>query len=114
MDALRAGYAYAPIVGALDDGPSPLWSSGAVFAGAVLQGPNVVYPSHVHKAVELYWVASGTARWQKGDEWSTYGPGAFIFHDTGVRHATVTDDEPTLLLFAWVTDLASVPVIVRY
>ena len=114
MDALRAAYAYAPIVGVVDDGTSPLWSSDAVFAGAVLQGPNVTYPSHVHKAVELYWVASGTARWQKGDEWSTRGPGALIFHDTGVRHATITDDEPTLLLFAWVVDLASVPVIVRY
>ena len=82
-------------------------------AGLVLQGPNVVYPAHVHKATEIYWVASGTADWQKGDDWSSHGPGTAIFHDTGVRHATVTGDEPTLMLFAWVTDPACVPVIIR-
>ena len=114
MDALRASYAYAPIVGARDDRPAPLWASDDVFAGIVLQGPDVIYPSHVHKAVELYWVVSGTARWQRGDEWTDHGPGALIFHDTGVRHATVTGHEPTLLLFAWVSDLASVPVIIRH
>jgi hypothetical protein len=37
-----------------------------------------------------------------------------IFHDTGVRHATVTGDEPQLLLFAWVTDPDSIPVIIRH
>ena len=114
MDALRASYAYAPIVGARDDGPAPLWTSNDVFAGIVLQGPGVIYPSHVHKAAELYWVASGTARWQRGDEWTSHGPGALFFHDTGVRHATVTGHEPTLLLFAWVSDPASVPVIIRH
>jgi len=114
MDALRASYAYAPIVGARDNGPAPLWTSNDVFAGVVLQGPGVVYPSHVHKAAELYWVASGTARWQRGDEWTSHGPGALIFHDTGVRHATVTGHEATLLLFAWVSDPASVPVIIRH
>jgi hypothetical protein len=36
-----------------------------------------------------------------------------ILHDTGVRHATVTCDEPQLLFFAWVTDPDCVPVIIR-
>ena len=117
MDALRAGYGYALIVGSLENScrgdASPLYTSEEILAGAVLHGPRVAYPSHVHRATEVYWVASGTADWQKGDSWSRHGPGAAILHDTGVRHATVTGDEPTLLLFAWVTDPHSIPVIVR-
>lgn len=57
---------------------------------------------------------SGTARWQRGNEWTMQGPGALIFHDTGVRHTTITGHEPTLPLFAWVIDPASVPVIIRH
>ena len=118
MDALRAGYGYATVVGlpgnAYRGAESAPYTSDEVFAGLVLQGPNVVYPAHVHKATEIYWVASGTADWQKGDDWSSHGPGTAIFHDTGVRHATVTGDEPTLMLFAWVTDPESIPVIIRY
>jgi len=118
MDVLRANYAYSPIIGAAEDvisgnASTALYLSNEVFVGLVLQGPGVVYPSHVHKAAEIYWVISGTADWQLGDVWSTHGPGAVIFHDNGVRHATVTGDEPQLLLFAWVTDPDSVPVIIR-
>ena len=119
MDALRANYAYCPVIGAAEDlisrnASTSLYLSDEVFAGLALQGPGVVYPAHVHKAAEIYWVISGTADWQWGDEWSTHGPGAVIFHDTGVRHATVTGDEPQLLLFAWVTDPDSIPVIIRH
>ena len=118
MDAMRLGYAYSPIIGAAEDARSwstatPVYLSDEVFAGMVLQGPGVTYPPHVHKAVEVYWVLAGSADWQKGDAWSTHGPGTVILHDTGVRHATVTCDEPQLLFFAWVTDPDCVPVIIR-
>ena len=117
MDVFRAGYGYAPVVGSPEnsyrsDGV-PLYGSEEVFVGAVLQGPNVVYPSHVHRAVEVYWSATGTADWQKGDVWSRHGPGASILHETGVRHATTTGDEAILMMFAWVSDPHSIPVIVR-
>ena len=59
-------------------------------------------------------MVSGTADGQRGDDWWTHGPGSVIFRDTGVRHATVTGDEPQLLLFAWVTDPDSIPVIIRH
>jgi hypothetical protein len=36
-----------------------------------------------------------------------------ILHETGVRHATITGSEPQLLFFAWVTDPACEPVIIR-
>ena len=119
MDAMRSAYAYAPIIGQaynaiLGKPGSAPYLSDEVQAGLTLQGPGVVYPPHVHKAVEIYWVISGTAEWQRGDEWSTRGPGATIFHDTGVRHATITGDEPQFLLFAWVTDPGGVPVIIRF
>ena len=120
MDHMRANYAYAPIVGTnpISSGgleePSPLYASADVFAGAVVQGPGVTYPSHVHKATETFWVAAGTADWQMGDEWTSRGPGATIFHPTGTRHATVTTDEPQLMLFAWTSDPDCVPVIIRF
>ena len=120
MDHMRANYAYAPIVGTspISSGdleePSPLYASDDVFAGAVVQGPGVTYPSHVHKATEAFWVAAGTADWQMGDAWTSRGPGATIFHPTGTRHATVTAGEPQLTLFAWTSDADCVPVIIRF
>ncbi|HJL83061.1 MAG TPA: dimethylsulfonioproprionate lyase family protein [Acidimicrobiales bacterium] len=117
MDVFRAGFGYAPVVGSPENSyrgdAFPLYGSEEVFVGAVLQGPNIVYPSHVHRAVEVYWAASGTAGWQKGDVWSRHGPGATILHEAGVRHATTTGDEAILMMFAWVTDPRSIPVIVR-
>tara|TARA_B100000700_G_scaffold323173_1_gene426367 strand:- start:3350 stop:3994 length:645 start_codon:yes stop_codon:yes gene_type:complete len=118
MDAMRANYAYAPIVG----GALDVISAGSVFApyiseevfvGLVLQGPNCDYPSHVHKAEEVFWVAAGTADWQRGDAWRVDGPGAVIHHLSGTRHATITREEPLLMLFAWVSDPGSIPVIIR-
>ena len=91
MDAMRSAYAYAPIIGQAYNailgrpGSAP-YLSDEVQAGLTLQGPGVVYPPHVHKAVEIYWVISGTAKWQRGDEWSTHGPGATIFHDLSLIH----------------------------
>ncbi len=120
MDHLRANYAYSPIVGAspVGDGgagePSPLYASDEVFAGAVVHGPGAAYPSHVHKSEEVFWVTAGTADWQKGDAWRVDGPGAVIHHPSGTRHATITRDEPLLMLFAWVSDPDSIPVIVRH
>jgi len=118
MDAMRLGYAYSSVIGATEDAISrgavpPPYTSDEVFAGMVLQGPGINYPPHVHKAVEVYWVITGSADWQKGDEWSTHGPGTVFLHDTGVRHATITGTEAQLLFFAWVTDPDCVPVIIR-
>jgi len=119
MDAMRANYAYAPIIGAAEDpisggAVSAPYLSDQAFVGLVLQGPGCDYPSHVHKSEEVFWVAAGTADWQKGDAWRVDGPGAVIHHPSGTRHATITRDEPLLMLFAWVSDPDSIPVIVRH
>ena len=119
MDAMRANYAYAPLIASTKNhaftGSAVLvpYLSQEVFVGLVLQGPNCDYPSHVHKSEEVFWVASGTADWQRGDDWRVERPGGVIHHAPGVRHATVTRDEPLLMLFAWVTDPDCIPVIVR-
>ena len=119
MDAMRANYAYAPVIGSATDAISggavaAPYLSDEVFVGLVLQGPGCDYPSHVHKSEEIFWVAAGTSDWQKGDVWRVEGPGGVIHHESGVRHATVTRDGPLLMLFAWVTDPGCIPVIVRH
>ena len=118
IDAMRTNYAYAPIVGGAVDvisagSVSAPYMSEEVFVGLVLQGPYCDYPSHVHKAEEVFWVAAGTADWQKCDAWRVDGPGAVIHHLSGTRHATITREEPLLMLFAWVSDPGSIPVIIR-
>ena len=94
--------------------PSPLYASDEVFAGAVVHGPGAAYPSHVHKATEAFWIAAGTADWQLGDDWTSRGPGSTIFHPTGTRHACTTGAEAQVMLFAWTTDIDSIPVIIRH
>ena len=118
IDAMRTNYAYAPIVGGAVDvisagSVSAPYMSEEVFVGLVLQGPNCDYPSHVHKAEEVFWVAAGTADWQKCDAWRVDGPGAVIHHLSGTRHATITREEPLLMLFACVSDPGSIPVSIR-
>ena len=118
MDELRENYAFAPIIGSQKGNrseplPLPLYSSNQIYAGVVLQGPHINYPSHVHRAAEIYWTVAGHAEWQKGDEWSHRKPGSVLLHEPGVRHATVTNESPVLMLFAWVTNPESIPVIVR-
>ena len=118
MDELRENYAFAPIIGSQKGNrseplPLPLYSSNQIYAGVVLQGPHINYPSHVHRAAEIYWTVAGHAEWQKGDEWSHREPGSVLLHEPGVRHATVTNESPVLMLFAWVTNPESIPVIVR-
>lgn len=114
IDLLRANYGYtllaAPV---LPERPSAHFGCDSVLFGFSIQAPNTLYPSHVHKAVEFYYVLGGTAVWQWGDQWQAQPPGALIFHNSGVRHAMQTHDEPLLTLFAWTTDLFGQNVIVR-
>ncbi len=118
MDELRDNYAFAPIIGSQKGNrseplPAPLYSSDQIYVGVVLQGPHINYPPHVHRAAEIYWTVAGHAEWQKGDEWSHHEPESVLLHEPGVRHATITNESTLLMLFAWVTNPESIPVIVR-
>ncbi|MEM7326593.1 MAG: dimethylsulfonioproprionate lyase family protein [Actinomycetota bacterium] len=109
----RERYFYTTIVGSRDDGTAPLFSDRfSLFL--TVQGPQVFYPSHVHKAPEFYRTIAGTGEWQKGGgPFAATPPGRWIVHPTGTRHAMRSLDNPMVALAVWTNDLDSVPVIVR-
>jgi mannose-6-phosphate isomerase-like protein (cupin superfamily) len=74
--------------------------------GLYVQTPESFYPPHSHAAEELYYVLSGTARWQKDDgEPAPRSPGTLIVHGPWQRHAMRTAAEPLLAMWAWTGDL---------
>lgn len=109
MAVFRRSYAYTPLIG--PDGPLPC---GELFMGISLQGPDIYYPPHAHRAVETYAIIGGTGDWKRGLEpWTRRPPGDLILHPSGIRHAMQSDAEPLLALGFWTTDLESPIVIVR-
>ena len=109
MAVFRRSYAYTPLIGL--DGPLVC---GELFMGISLQGPDIYYPPHAHKAVETYAVIGGTGDWKQGLEpWTSRAPGDLIAHPSGVRHAMQSNAEPLLALGFWTTDIDSPFVIVR-
>ena len=87
MPASFAGRsAYVEIVG-----PEGLAHRHDLRFGLYLQTPESLYPPHNHAAEELYYVLSGTARWQKADgEFHAKSPGTLIRHAPWERHAMKT------------------------
>jgi hypothetical protein len=113
MEHFRSNFA-ASVLMWPGDREHGLFESESVGVAVTIQAPHTHYPTHVHKAVEFYYPLGGTANWLRGEEgWKTRAPGSLFFHDTGVRHATQTADEPLLSLILWVNDFDSQSVIVR-
>ena len=102
MPASFAGRsAYNEIVG-----PDGLAVSDSLRFGLFLQAPESFYPPHRHAAEEFYYVLSGAARWQKGEEApSLKPPGSCIRHAPWERHAMETAAQPLLALWVWTGDL---------
>ena len=102
MPASFAGRsAYNEIVG-----PGGFAASESLRFGLYVQAPESFYPPHSHAAEEFYYVLSGTARWQKGEEaFSLKLPGSCIRHAPWQRHAMETAAEPLLALWVWTGDL---------
>jgi hypothetical protein len=74
--------------------------------GIYWQQRHTVYPKHRHNALELYHIVSGTALWQMGDQnFEGRPPGASFEHLDRIDHATRTQDEDLLALWAWRGDL---------
>ena len=104
IDALREGYFAAALVE----------NANGCSVFFTVQAPGLDYPSHVHKAPEMYHPVAGRALWQWGGEPFAYKePGAWIHHPSGTRHAIRTVDQPLLAMVAWTADLDSESVIVR-
>ena len=94
-------HAYMVLVGS-----SGLARSDVISCGLYFQSAGTVYPSHFHAAEELYFVVSGTAQWQKGDEpFVPRAPGDLIHHLSMEPHAMTTLDAPLLAIWAWLGDL---------
>jgi len=102
MPASFAGRsAYNEIVG-----PDGFAASDVLRFGLYAQAPESFYPPHDHAAEEFYYVLSGTALWQKGEEaLSPRPPGSCIRHAPWQRHAMQTMAEPLLALWVWTGDL---------
>jgi hypothetical protein len=70
--------------------------------GFLLLGPEAVYPSHGHRAAELYVPLSGIAEWQGADEpFRARAPGELITHRPYEPHAMRTQSRPLLALYLW-------------
>ena len=111
MQRVRSDYRFTPFAG-----PDPLARHHCLDAAmfVTVQGPGVFYPQHVHKAPELYVVVGGSGEWQIGDgPFESKGPGDWIWHPTGTRHAMRTTREAMIALAIWTADTDSRPVIVR-
>jgi len=88
--------AFAEIIG-----PEAPFESRAVCLGLTLIAPRTLYPAHQHPAVELYYVAAGTAEWTDGAAKRFHPPGTYILHPSNIVHAMRTGDEPLLAVYAW-------------
>ena len=93
---LEENIAFAEIIG-----PEAPFKSESVCLGLTLIGPDTLYPPHEHPAVELYYVAAGTATWIANGISSRNPPGAFILHPSQVIHAMQTHREPLLAVYSW-------------
>ena len=95
-------------------GDGGLLPSDKVSAGFSLQGRDTYYPPHAHHAEESYWIIGGDGDWKVGTEpWFAVGPGDSIYHESGVRHAMQTNEQPLLAVWLWTSYLESEVVIVR-
>lgn len=110
----RDGYAFAMIVSDPRYAEDTVWVSRDVGLSFTVQAPNTLYPEHAHTAVELYYILSGKALWKRGSEpWVTRYPGEIILHDTGMRHAMMTGDEPLVACAVWISHTEAPIVMVR-
>jgi mannose-6-phosphate isomerase-like protein (cupin superfamily) len=93
---LEDNMAFAELIG-----PDAPFKSQSVCIGLTLIGPEILYPSHAHPAIELYYVVAGTATWIANGIPSRNHPGAFILHPSQTVHAIQTHQEPLLAVYSW-------------
>ncbi|MEM6550443.1 MAG: dimethylsulfonioproprionate lyase family protein [Pseudomonadota bacterium] len=84
---------------------SAVWDS-TVRVGLFLQSAGLDYPARCHSAEETFFILSGTAQWQVGeDPPCSCPPGSYVHHPSYVPHATVTRAEPVLAAWRWTGDI---------
>ena len=98
----RIDRAYFELIG----GPDALIQHPDFRMGLYWQEANSLYPSHRHNALELYYILSGTALWQRGKgEYKPQPPGQSFDHLDRLDHSTKTTSEDLLALWAWHGDI---------
>lgn len=98
---IKGGHAFVEIVG-----PDGHLKDDTLRMGIYLQKPEVFYPAHFHNAEEVYFVLSGTALWQCGEEpFAPQKPGSLIHHLANQPHAMHTQQETLLAFWGWSGDI---------
>jgi hypothetical protein len=98
-------YGYGVICGP-DGGPPTLISDPDIAFGLMFLGPKTHYPLHHHPADELYYTVTGPSFWRAGDaDWTRRGIDEIIHHPPWVPHATLSAEQPLVLLYIWEGDL---------
>lgn len=88
-------------------GPDGMIPNQSVRVGLFVQGPGLHYPTRTHAAEETFFVIAGTAAWQSaGAPAAPRRPGSYIFHPSGIPHASTTSAEPVLAAWRWSGDIA--------
>ena len=97
-DSLLSAYAFCEISGRR--GP---FVSERLRSGIGVWGPSVEYPLHWHEAEEIYWILSGTARFQigRGQPKSLRKSDEIIFVSSSLPHSFETCDEPLVMFYLW-------------
>lgn len=100
--SFKGRYAYVTLIGEGTSRPDD-----RLYFGLYLQVPQTYYPSHWHRAEELYVVLSGTALWQQGTTKLTpKPPGTLVHHAPDEPHVMQTEVAPLLAMWAWIGDLS--------
>ncbi len=82
--------------------PGPATGAHQVSGGALVLGPDTLYPPHRHEAEEIYLPLVGTAEWLQGDSiWRERPPGTLIHHSSEEPHAMRTGEHPLLAIYLW-------------
>lgn len=98
-------YGYGVICGP-DGGPPTLISDADIAFGLMFLGPKTHYPLHHHPADELYYTVTGPSFWRAGDaDWTRRGIDEIIHHPPWLPHATLSAEQPLVLLYIWEGDL---------
>ena len=103
-----AGGGKSPVLGAVElAGPDGALDSDTVRAGLYYQPPHYFYPRHQHAAEEIYLPLIGEAEWHAdGAPPRQVAPGTLIHHKENQPHATRTQDDSLLAIWAWRGDLS--------
>lgn len=102
-DGFTENYGWAELIGSMGFFPGEDFRLGLLMLGSGRH-----YKDHYHPAPELYWPLTGPSDWKAGaGGFVTRAAGETIWHIPWKVHATVTDKEPLLAVWAWTRDVAT-------